>query len=506
MDYLPIAVLAVFVLLGGVIAVIADELGRRIGKRRLVLHRRIRPRHTAKILTFLSGVMITLITMVLIGVASSDMRTLLLHGRRAIDDARIQKEKLLGENSTLNAQNRALQADNQNLTDLLSAEQKKLAQAEAKRNSAQSDATAAMARATEANTRASDITARLAKLQTSFDTTKSQLAREKAQLAVASQSLTKRKGELAKLQKDYKYVAQQYTEQITQNQELTVAAGKLRKELEATDQQIKDKNQSIQDLNQQMDQLNADIRDKQIELDTARQNLAFVQGQQKLAEDSAVMGVVHARLSEVLFAKGEELARVPIAAGTSKDSAREKIESALLLAKDLAKSRGAKPWNGLSYAGMLETDSQGNKIPVETQKDLMASQLAGSPDDQVLIVYAYMNAFADESVAVTFSHQLNPVVYQPNQVLAEVRVDGRQDPAQILKSLDSLGAKLRSRALSDKMIPVHRADSSLGSVTSADILRLLSEIQRSGGSVRVQAKARRLTRAADPLVLDFEVK
>jgi hypothetical protein len=35
---------------------------------------------------------------------------------------------------------------------------------------------------------------------------------------------------------------------------------------------------------------------------------------------------------------------------------------------------------------------------------------------------------------------------------------------------------------------------------------LYDKIRESGGSVRVQARAKRLTRAADPLLLDFEVR
>ncbi|HVT11617.1 MAG TPA: DUF3084 domain-containing protein [Fimbriimonadaceae bacterium] len=504
MDYLPIAVLAVFVLLGGIIAVIADELGRRIGKRRLSLHRRIRPKYTAKILTFLWGVFITLFTMVLIAIASSDMRTLLLHGRKAIDDLKTEQRKLVDDNSSLHGENDSLRADNVNLTNLLSEEQKKLRQAEEKRNSAQSQATTAEARASAANKRAMEITAKLARLQTNYDKAKRQLTEEKKLLDTAAEAVSKGKAELAKLQKEKTYLYDEYKNLTSQNNDLTIAADKLRSELARTDQQIKDKNQSIQDLNAQMEQLTRDIGDKQAALDNARADLEEVQRQQRIAETAAGNGALAARFSQVLILAGEEVARVPIPAGTSKDEAREKIETALLLARDYAKSRGAKPWNGMNYAGMLVDPLQGT--PVETQKDIIASRLAGLPDDEVLIAYAAMNAFAGESVAVTFSFRPNPIVYQPNQVLAEIRVDGRQDGGQILKSLDTLGSRLRERALRDKMIPIQRPDSSIGSVSSEDILRLLSEIQRSGGSVRVQAKARRLTRAADPLILDFEVK
>ena len=63
MDILSVLFLAVVIILGGVIALIADRLGRTLGKKRLT-YLKMRPRRTAEVITVAAGMLITLLTMV----------------------------------------------------------------------------------------------------------------------------------------------------------------------------------------------------------------------------------------------------------------------------------------------------------------------------------------------------------------------------------------------------------------------------------------------------------
>jgi hypothetical protein len=143
---------------------------------------------------------------------------------------------------------------------------------------------------------------------------------------------------------------------------------------------------------------------------------------------------------------------------------------------------------------------------VNAQKDLLAANLAGLPNEEVLIAFAAMNAFGKESVVLSFAHKSNPIVYQPGQMIAEIRVNAREPAGKIMEGLNGLAERIRKRALGDNMIPIQRGDMSLGSASPEDIVMLYDKIRESGGSVRVQARAKRLTRAGDPLLLDFEVR
>src|SRR5688500_6119387 len=93
MDFLPIAVLLLFVILGGVIAVVADHVGRKIGKKR-VKFGRLRPKHTAMLGTFAVGSFIALFTIIFITVASSDVRRWITEGNRAVAQLRSTRESL----------------------------------------------------------------------------------------------------------------------------------------------------------------------------------------------------------------------------------------------------------------------------------------------------------------------------------------------------------------------------------------------------------------------------
>ena len=69
--------LAVLVVVSAVVAYVGDVVGMRIGKKRISLFG-LRPRHTSSVVTALTGVMITLATLVVVSAASETVRTALL--------------------------------------------------------------------------------------------------------------------------------------------------------------------------------------------------------------------------------------------------------------------------------------------------------------------------------------------------------------------------------------------------------------------------------------------
>ncbi|MFI5385598.1 MAG: DUF3084 domain-containing protein [Fimbriimonadales bacterium] len=500
MDFLPIVVLIVFVLLGGVIAVVADVIGRKIGKKRLKIHHRIRPKYTARILTFLWGVLITLFTMFLIGVSSSDMRTLLLHGRQAINLLRYQQAQLQLDNGKLKSENVGLADRNKDLATKLYEGQVRLKDADSKLKESQKKLADANKNLEAAASKYAMLSRREASLSKS--------------LGSVNRELASKRTELAKAQKDYKaahnqlvYAAKMYDDQVRYSQKMKADVDDLELKAKASRQQIDDANASISALNVQKAQLQSDTRIAQEAKDKALAALSEVQQQLRVAEQQVALtgqslldALERSRLRPLMFAIGEELFRLPIPAGTSKDKARSKVEDALAVARTVAKERGARQANGIDYADLKDNP----EASVETQKDEEAAQLAGSPEGQVLIVYSSTNVFALEGVIVALSHKPNPIVYQQGQLLAEVPVDARADYSKILQSLNGLMTNLRKRAIQDKMIPI--GNTSFGSVTSEQILDLYDRIRIEHRQVRVQALARQQTRAADPLVLNFEVK
>lgn len=112
----PFAVQVVLILLviGGAIAYIGNYVGKYIGKRRLTIFN-LRPRHTAMMITVLSGILIAFLTLAVLLVVSQDARTAFL----GLDKLKAQIAEKTAE---LNAANQALQnklAEQQALEDKL---------------------------------------------------------------------------------------------------------------------------------------------------------------------------------------------------------------------------------------------------------------------------------------------------------------------------------------------------------------------------------------------------
>src|SRR5688500_16443688 len=103
MDFLPLLVLLLFVVLGGVIAIVVDNVGRMLGKKRLKLGN-LRPKHTAMLGTFIVGSLISLFTIILITVASSDVRRWITEGNRAVGLLREAQAKLTTVEEDLQAE------------------------------------------------------------------------------------------------------------------------------------------------------------------------------------------------------------------------------------------------------------------------------------------------------------------------------------------------------------------------------------------------------------------
>ncbi|HSV30890.1 MAG TPA: DUF3084 domain-containing protein [Atribacteraceae bacterium] len=103
MDFSSLLLIFSIILVSGVIAYLGDILGRRIGKRRLSLLK-LRPRYTAIVVSIATGLLISAITLVILSVASEDVRTALF-GMAEL------KERLAALNHEVLEQNVELEAN-----------------------------------------------------------------------------------------------------------------------------------------------------------------------------------------------------------------------------------------------------------------------------------------------------------------------------------------------------------------------------------------------------------
>ena len=105
-----IVLILVLVITGGIIAVIGDRMGTKIGKKRLSLFG-LRPRHTSTIVTIVTGVVITTLTFFILAAASENVRTALFGMEKLNRSMQQTEEKLKSASEDLTAAREQSRAD-----------------------------------------------------------------------------------------------------------------------------------------------------------------------------------------------------------------------------------------------------------------------------------------------------------------------------------------------------------------------------------------------------------
>ncbi|MCX6374795.1 MAG: DUF3084 domain-containing protein, partial [Armatimonadetes bacterium] len=108
MSWQNVLALAVFVIVCGIIAYVGDILGRRMGKRRLSLFG-LRPRHTAIVMTTITGMLIAIFTIALMATLSKEVQQLVLRGAEVLQDLRTTQKAYSRATKELSAQKRIVE-------------------------------------------------------------------------------------------------------------------------------------------------------------------------------------------------------------------------------------------------------------------------------------------------------------------------------------------------------------------------------------------------------------
>src|SRR6185503_808028 len=104
MSLTSLALVILICLIGGGIALFADNLGRNLGKKRLRLGR-LRPRKTAQVFTFLAGAVIPLLSIAAVMWLSQDVRKWFAEGPAVVDE----RNQLLKDVGDLRTQRTSLE-------------------------------------------------------------------------------------------------------------------------------------------------------------------------------------------------------------------------------------------------------------------------------------------------------------------------------------------------------------------------------------------------------------
>ena len=539
MDLLSLGFLLLILVASGVIAWVADGLGKKIGKKRLSLFG-LRPKHVASLGTVAMGVCVSMLTIGLVAASSQEAREWLQKGRGLIVDLQqterdlretearnatlqadirrqenyeqeLQKgnQKLKGTNERLDAANGRLQASLDRERDALTKERTAL-------GNLRNDSRKLLVERDRLRLQAGTYKIQVADAKVQFDATRGRLAvarkslaKAKASLSISKRNLVAANESIAATNENADKIAKTSFTTYQQNVALQTEV--------ATRQDLVDRLQKETDgLVRQRDAAEDQVADALVryqgllaQLDEASQRMA-------IAQDlvNRFGGIAKTSRTEALtYRRGEEVARVVVPGGSDEDVTATLLNGLLRTARSEAVARGAKGHraNGENFdaadiVGRQDPKTGAVASPALLRRALVAG-VAGREEDQVLVATSSLNAFTGEPVSLDISVMPNPVVYRRNDTLAETRLDGAQPEDRILAEFSAFfKGRVREKALHDRMIPRAFCPDPFGGFSDADAWSLVQSVKRTGRSVRVAAVAEADIRAADPLRLEFRVR
>lgn len=508
MDAATIGFLAVVVLASGLIAYIADLLGRKLGKKRLTLGS-MRPRHTAALMTTLSGMLISVLTIAIVMALSSDVRDWILRGNRAISESKrlerdltakqVEFSNLTRQKSALDQQVGSLHQRVRSLNEDVAKSRKRASDAAQSLKSAQSNLAAAQSRYRQAQARYDAARARYASAQASLVTKQAQLASTQKDLGAANRDV--KEAVRQKNDAEQQWIKLDHDYQAMEGQ-LKVAKSELaarQKELDGVNGDLVKAGEQYGALKQQLNGVQAQLEQAKLDLDRAR-----------AAASAIVQNNLNAsRLQPLVVSEGQELARIQLEPGQSPEQVSAALENLIVQSQRSAKELGVKPARpGATEANLKDQKLENGKlITVEQQKQAIVRAASNLQDKSVVIATSIWNVFEGEDVPLQVVAYRNPLVYKEGQIVAETRIDGtKEDQAILVQLTDFVRGKIKQKALADRMIPAAGREQSFGSIPLEELFSLTRDIKGTNRQVRLVAVAKQDTRAADPLKLDLRIR
>lgn len=505
MDWLILVLLVAIVVAGGFIGMLSDWLGRRIGKKKLTfLH--FRPRHVATAASFIAGMLASLVTILLVFFTSADVRTWIVKGRHAVEEA-----------SNLTRENDELQRQiglNKTQLEVLNADATKARKSLVE---SQNRLFAVQARLDNANKSLISAQSKVKQGLLALAANQKRLASSQSQLAAKQNELATLSGRLTSAQRRYRALQNSYSALDIQRKEAEGEVVDLRKERDVLKGEVTGLHAQITTLGDEYSQTKAqlaaaqlDLKTEQEAVDTAKHQLTDAQLELARVESQRdLLGNLagRSRSEPMAFPIGVELARLPVQSHLTPEEASAALDRLIAKSSAVALQQGAAiPAGSSRAAGLLERQLDQQVVSPEEQKAAIIHGLTDRPEDDVLVATAAWNSFKGEFVPIAIKGYPNPLVYRQGQVLASLHI-GRYWPRdRVFQEInDFIRNNVRTKALSDGMIPAAGHDDSLLDLPASETINLVDKLANSVKSVRLDVVARTPARAADTLHVDFEV-
>lgn len=510
MSFTSFALVILICLIGGGIALFADNLGRTLGKKRLKLGR-LRPRKTAQLFTFMAGAVIPLLSIAAVMYLSADVRKWFAEGPAVVDE----RNQLLKDVGDLRTQRTALEKQRETQLAEIAKGTKLLTDLRKRLKDSEGRLAASQAKVQELSARAVNLTRRAAALESKAAALSAQVNKTNKDLRAAQTTLDNARKSYAALNQSFEILSANIGEAYEQNRNLQNENIKL---IEENRNAQADKSQlqgQINNLKTDLDQKRADfdrqLAAKQRELELAaleldKRRAEVVEAQRSLEQMGNIW--LNSRKLPMAFRLGQELARVQAPANMTKAQADDQISRLVRAARSEAEQQGAKPRGDIPPAGIMDRmDPDGRMVTSEMQRQRIVDRLAGLSEEVVLVATSSLNSFLGEPVSLDVQSFRNPLVFNQGELVAESRVDGDRPDEEIVDQITSfVTTQVKDAAKAGGMIPTLGVEQGYGVLPQSTLLELVRSARANNRRVRIQAIALSDIRAGDSLTLLYRIR
>ncbi len=470
-------------ILGGLIAVVSDRLGMKVGKARLSLFK-MRPRQTAAVVTIVTGTVLSGLTLGIMFTASKPLR----RGVFKIDQI---QERL---NQT--------RKDLTQTTDERDRVQRELALASSKLKTAQTQFRQINESLEKTNTEAVEIQTELEQAQQQLQQAESQLSQLQQQLDGVETAKAEMESELNQTEDQLQQVSQQKQtlqseiEQLkTERQKLIQQREEVQAQIQQRDQEIQQKDEAIEERDQEIKQRDRIItqREETLQnLETERQNLE--QQTAVLKQQLSLIGrnLKLLREGSVGLKRGQILA-----SGLVKTQDKEQSK---IIVNRILQAANQRAIDSVQLGNMTAEKERVIQIPT-TEVEALIDEIDDGRDYVIQVVSSANYLVGEKRVDVFTKVEPNRLLFTSGEVIAKnsinpAKLTDDQLQQRLQEIIDASEFRARYIGVIDGLI--HVGDNSTGTM-----LNFVQQLQDHQRTIELQAVAAQDTYTIGPLKLDL---
>jgi uncharacterized protein (DUF3084 family) len=495
---------AVLILISGFIAYFGDVIGRRLGKKRLTVGS-LRPRHTAYIITAITGMLISGMAVATLVSVNSQFRKVFTEGERIL----AQNESLTKANDELLVLNNRLRDRSKRLQSLVNSLQLEAQRARKEAEKAKAERDKQLRLVKHLQQEVASRTREVLERKKQLEKLERAVASLNTDIALARADLRVKTLELDKVQEQLRNARDQL---IVANSKLADAENKLK----STQARLEDTRAKLAETESTLRQQEIVLKQQkeQIELGQAalvREGIKRLQFEKASEYFAAQAGEL--RSGDLILRQGDEIVRGIISPRQSMFGIRADLMLLLDEAGERVEKIGAsKGSNGravnlifrqmLNKKQVLVIDNESVNIPKA------AETIASSPIDVLVQVVCAANTIRGEQVPVEIMLYLNKLVYRKGDIIAHTEMDGRVSEGRILLAMIKFLREDVSKAGLEKgIIPISNPDSRINikvnPLTQIEgLMTVVDQIRSKRSRVSVDVYADKDIYAEGPLNMD----